>query len=312
MPESIAARIVRAAGEPHVLDLLVNRLAGAELTSVLLEVLRRRADGVTPSEVLNRASSDRFVLTSPIELRAIRRAEDCLLAAVPDHFEQVMLSPLVPFGTHRMLGGTPQDIVVSTIRRTEVAADPTAGLALEAAIRRRTLLAASPRSSQTVELATIQRVTRGQTFDGSRSFAHFGLLGLVTAGRDCGNLSFEKQAVVQHARILAAACLGAGAPAVSVALTDFSGEMGDVIHAAAAELGATADVSASVDSERTHARGYYPSVCFKVHAHLDGEAFEYGDGGLVDWGGRLLGNAKERMMISGLSVDRVALDLTAP
>jgi hypothetical protein len=34
---------------------------------------------------------------------------------------------------------------------------------------------------------------------------------------------------------------------------------------------------------------------------------EVGDGGMVDWSARLLNDAKERMMISGLGLDRLAL-----
>ena len=49
-------------------------------------------------------------------------------------------------------------------------------------------------------------------------------------------------------------------------------------------------------------------MCFKAAAIVGGEWFEYGDGGLVDWGARLVGSAKERMMISGMSIDRIAID----
>ena len=36
------------------------------------------------------------------------------------------------------------------------------------------------------------------------------------------------------------------------------------------------------------------------------EFFELGDGGLTDWSARLLSNRKERLMISGAGVDRMA------
>src|ERR1700729_592448 len=50
----------------------------------------------------------------------------------------------------------------ATVRGTEVAADPTNGLALEAAARRHDLLRAAPRSAEPVRLAATQRVTRAQ------------------------------------------------------------------------------------------------------------------------------------------------------
>ena len=38
-----------------------------------------------------------------------------------------------------------------------------------------------------------------------------------------------------------------------------------------------------------------------------GKTIEVGDGGLVDWTQALVGSAKERLMISGLSLERLAV-----
>lgn len=80
-----------------------------------------------------------------------------------------------------------------------------------------------------VRLATVQRVAAGL-------FAHFSLVGAVTAGRDTGNLAFERAALAERG----------GSPA------------------------------------------------------------EVGDGGFTPWTRKLLGNAKERLLTSGLGVDRLA------
>jgi hypothetical protein len=40
-----------------------------------------------------------------------------------------------------------------------------------------------------------------------------------------------------------------------------------------------------------------------------GQPFEIADGGLVDWTQRLVPSRKERLMISGLGVERLALAL---
>jgi hypothetical protein len=306
----IAQRVADDLGVPEALAALGEKVAPSDLTPMLLDIMRSQAARVTPPQLLERHGSDRFTRTAPIGLPAIRKAEELLLSAVPDQFEQIMLSPLAPFGTHHVLGRIAQNNVVSTVRRAEAAADPTAGLALQAALQRRELLQHDSRSATTVRLATVQRVTRAQTFDDPRSFAHFGLVGLVTAGRDTGSLSFEKAAFTEQLAIAANACLKAGADRAKLALTDFSGSHGEVLEHASKALADLDRVSVEVDSDRTHALGYYPSACFKVHADVGTTSLEYGDGGLVDWGARLLGNAKERMMISGLSVDRVALDMT--
>jgi hypothetical protein len=59
--------------------------------------------------------------------------------------------------------------------------------------------------------------------------------------------------------------------------------------------------------ERADGRGYYSGLCFKLFGTWDGDAIELGDGGLVDWTQRLLQSRKERLMISGLSIERLAL-----
>ena len=53
-------------------------------------------------------------------------------------------------------------------------------------------------------------------------------------------------------------------------------------------------------------RGYYPSLCFKLCVLDNDEEVEVGDGGLVDSTRALVGSNKERLMISGLSLERLA------
>jgi hypothetical protein len=59
--------------------------------------------------------------------------------------------------------------------------------------------------------------------------------------------------------------------------------------------------------ERAEGRHYYDRFCFKAIASFDGKAIEVCDGGLVDWTARLLQDRKERLFISGIGIDRVAL-----
>jgi hypothetical protein len=61
-----------------------------------------------------------------------------------------------------------------------------------------------------------------------------------------------------------------------------------------------------IDRERQAGRGYYRHLCFKVMAHAGGEPAEIGDGGFTDWTARLTASAKERLLICGLSTDRLA------
>ena len=298
------ARLVAEHG-PEVLDTLVG-LPGADLTSLLLAVAERRAGARTPAEVLRQYGRDRFVAPGQVDPLSVQRVEVAALRSVAAQFEPVVLSPVVPLGVHAAIADVDQDNVVTTTRASEVAADPTTALALEAAVRRQERLDVDARSIEVVRLAGVQRVLRAQRFEGSQSFAHFSLLGAVSAGRDRGGRRFEAEELVAHVRAMGDAAKACGASQVEVRLTDFGGLAADVLdHAIRAldEPGTTCELWPG----REAARGYYTGVCFKLGVLVDGEPVEIGDGGMVDWTQRLLGNRKERLMTSGLSVERLAM-----
>ena len=310
-PQSPALRRVleRAAAEDDatLLDLLATRLSGADLTTLLLEVFRRRALELSPAEVMRRYRSDRFVGPSPIAHAALRRAQDALIRSLPPSAEVVTLAPLTPLATHTSVATVDPRKVVATIRGSEVAADPTNALALEAASRRATLLARQPRSTTPVHLAASQRVVRAQHFDAPGMSAHFELFGFVSAGRDVGGLAFERENLAAHLRFAADAVAAAWGdetttPKTTIRVTLLDPAFEPVLEHAAAALAEVPNVRVVPDQNRRSGRGYYSGLCFKVHA---GES-ELGDGGFTDWTARLLGNGKERLLVSGYGVDRLA------
>jgi hypothetical protein len=129
------ARLLPRIGGVDVVDRLV-ALSGSDFTSVMLEVMRRRAARETPASVLRRYQHDRFVRPGLASWTALRRAEDLVASCLPEDFELVTFAPLVPLGTHSALGTVSQDKIVTAVRACEVAADCTNALALEAAARR--------------------------------------------------------------------------------------------------------------------------------------------------------------------------------
>ncbi len=290
-------RVAREIGGMELVDRLA-ALSGSDFTTVMLEVVGRRAARETPASVLRRYRHDRFVRPGGAPWRSARRAEDVLLGCLPPDTEVVPLAPLVPLGTHSALATVSQHKVVTAIRACEVAADPTNALALEAAVRR----AGEPQ--ETVRLAAVQRVVRAQRFPDGWS-AHFGLFATVTAGRDRGSRLFEEASIAEQLRFAAAALRTAGVARVQVALTPLS-EAGEGIAAAAAAALATEPAEIITDHDRAGGRGYYRDLCFKVNALVDGTSSEIGDGGFTDWTARLLANAKERLLIAGYGLDRLA------
>ncbi len=269
--------------------------------------MRRRAKETTPAGVMQQRAEDRFVQPSAIPLRELHETEALMLQALPSEIDSVTLSPLAPTGLHSSVARVDQHRLVSTVRRTDVAGDPTAGLAIEAALRRREILDQDPKSAEVVSLASMQRVVRAQTFEGTMSFAHFTLLGLVTAGRDRGSQVFEIEYLADHAAILSGCLLAAGADHVTVTVTDWTDGDLAAVPAVIADEVAGMPVTVLEDPERTRARSYYLQGAFEIDVRFGGTTFSAADGGLVDWTQHLVGSRKERLMISGIGVDRVAL-----
>jgi hypothetical protein len=168
-------------------------LSPSELQTALLEVSRTRAAAVTPARVMQRWREDRFVRPSDVDPRALVRTQARLWERLPERFAGVELSPLAPLGTCSAVATVDQNKIVSTIRSTEVASDPTNELAIEAAVRRRA-------GQARVDLAACQRVVRAQAVDGPGLFAHFQLFALVSSARDTGSGRVEAEMLVDHLR----------------------------------------------------------------------------------------------------------------
>ena len=71
-------RVLAQAGGPELLGLLSDGLSGADLTTLLLEVFRRRAGRLTAAEVMRRYRADRFMAPAATDIAALRRTEDML------------------------------------------------------------------------------------------------------------------------------------------------------------------------------------------------------------------------------------------
>ena len=299
------ARILRTAQPGTLIDGLAG-LSGADFTALSLELVSRRVATRRPYEVLEQYRRDRFVRPAQVPALDLLHIEFAALSSVSPAFAPVVPAPVVPLGTHSVLAGVHQNRLVATIRNTEVAADPTLSLALEAAVRRKELFEHDSRATAAVHLAGVQRVVRAQQFDGPRSFAHFSLLGLVSAGRDMGSYQFEIDALLKHITALENVVKRIGAERVLVKLTDFDGSHSSAMDRVVAALNSDT-TTAKLVTDREAGREYYQSVCFKLSVVLNDEVVEVGDGGLVDWTQSLLSSKKERLMTSGLSLERLAM-----
>lgn len=304
-------RIEQEIGIPGLVELLANRLAPTDLQSLLLEVYRQQAQRRQPAAVLSDYETNRFVRPSLVSPISLLEWEQTAFAQLPADFQAIALSPVAPLGTCSAVALVDQNRVLSTIRNTEVLSDSTNVLALEAASRRRQILARNPKSAESVHLAASHRLLRTQYFEGPNLSSHFSAFALCSAGRDQGNFQFELSALALHIGFYLRALrayLGANVR-LRVALTDLlrNSEQAPLSTRLLALLQSEfSGVECMLDDERTSGRDYYAALCFHIYATTpSGQVFELADGGAVNWTQRLLSNAKERCMISGIGSDRV-------
>jgi hypothetical protein len=304
-------RIEREADVPNLLDVLAERLPATDLQSLLLEVYRRRASGISGSRLLEQYERNRFFRPSPFDPAAQADFDRLAWSLLPEGYAAVELSPVCPLGTNSAIAAVDQNKVITTIRNSEVVADSANVLALECASRRRRMRAAGTRSLQ-VKLAASHRLLRAQSYTMVGARSHFRLLALCAAGRDEGSFQFETRSLVEqityYLRLLSE-WGRTGTAGIRVGLTD----LGEGVREAALEEDVLAPVSSRfpqanmhLDRERVEGRGYYWGARFKIYASDDsGSDLELVDGGFTDWTQRLLSDAKERLLISGLGTERL-------
>ncbi len=308
----IVQRIENETGISGLVALLAERLAPTDLQSLLLEVYRLRSSQRQPADLLSNYESDRFVRPSLLSPRRLLAWEQTAFSSLPEEFQALALSPVCPLGTSSVMAGLDQNWAVTTARNTEVVSDSTNVLALECAVRRRKLLRASQKSAEPVHLATSHRLLRAQRYEDPNSIPHFGSFTLCSAGRDQGDAAFEVSAFSLHIHFYLTSLRSFLGPTIPLhlAVTDFSGQNRQSLL----ELQLLSPIRASyelvdcvMDDVRTKGKGYYLDLCFHIYAtHPSGQQLELVDGGSVDWTQRLLSNAKERLIISGIGSERLS------
>jgi hypothetical protein len=250
-------------------------LAPTDLQSLLIDLAEERAAGTTARDVMARWRDDRFVQPATGDPRVSSAVERRIWELLPGQFEGVELSPVAPFGSCSVLGPVSQNRVLTTTRTSEVVSDPTNVLALEAARRQ----------GDEVHLATCHRVLRTQDFGAGWS-PHFRLAALVSAGR-------------RHERDL-----------LELHLTTWQTILDDLIPHERPRIRVTVfdrrvlpEQQRDEDPGRTKGRGYYKTAAIGIVA---GDDEDLGDGGFTDWVAQLRQDAKQRCLISCVSVDRLA------
>jgi hypothetical protein len=335
MENRVIRRVCSDAGVPDLLERLSTRVSPSDLTPLLLELARARAAVRKPSDVLAQYARDRTVQAGRTSARALARLVVAAFDAVPD-YEAVEIAPVEPMGANSVLAGIDQNLVLATVRATEVVADPTVALALRGAWRRREAIGV-------VRMCAAHRVLRQQPFEPPAA-QHFLIFALVTGARSRSDHRTEVDAVGEHVRAhlaivaaardlggpvdqpvvrisdtavhLAATRDGVAIPADAASPADavpavFARRLGRRLRRLEAATEALTPIVAAfggrllVDLTRTDGFGYYDGLQVRIDAAWNGELREVADGGSVDWAARLLSDRREQLFTSGIGLERL-------
>ncbi len=278
----------------HAREALLRTLNPIELRTILADVARSRASDQTPADLIKRWREDKLLEPSMLDPREALPITAKLWEAVPPEFVGVTLSQLTSLGSGIHLGGLGQNRVVTTMRGTEVLADPKHGLALEASRRRRN-------GHSRVHLATHARCTHA--WDHSEESSHELRFALVSSAPDGGGLSTEADLLDLHLDYWRE-IMGTVVPRGRIELTVWDSTLAGLIEARGTRDGVI--VVEGTSDERRPWRNPYTTAAFRFVVDGDGdEPHEVGDGGFVTWTQALTRNRKDRCLVSGVSVDAI-------
>jgi len=297
---NIVKNVLEKAGNENLIDELTSRLSQSEITTLLLSLSKEITNKNTPIDLLTRYESNRFVKPSKLNPIKIKQIEISMLeTAEVSGFSSVLLSPASLLGSCSVIAKVDQNNVISATRGLELIADSTNMLAIYLAhgIKNRTI----ENTKNSVHLSAVCRVTRGQMFEIDEFVPHFGLFSIVSSGKDKGSYGFEKDAIAKHLEFYT---------------SYFRDKLRHELRVSLNVRNGYNDKIGFIDRIHNHIREMYPDIDFVVNREENDNTYYEGlnfkisindveivDGGFVDWTQKLLGNKKERLLISGAGID---------
>lgn len=297
MTDRIAQKIADKTGVP--LEAL-SALSGSDLSSVLMEVFRLRAEQTTAGSLLQQYQRNAFAQPADTDMVLLLEKELEILRYLRQHdYHPLELSPVGQFGSCAVVGTVSQNKIISAIRHTEVMADATNALALHMAGLRR----AGGFNNDILRYSTVHRHIRAMRLPVKGYTPHFKVACMVAAGKDTGSHSFELTTIrEQLLHIYSLLTVIFAIQQVSVKIIPRSGYKGDTLITGIRELAAGLPMKVTVEPHAED-NNYYKGVQFKVLIPSEqSREMEIADGGFTDWTRQLTGNRKERCLISGIGL----------
>ena len=292
--EKLLQKIEAKLGSENITEIISEKLSNSELNSWLLELFKRRSKKVQPPKLLQEFKTNRFVRPSSLDQLEFKKEElEWLEKANDIGFEPIILSPLSPFGTCSTVAFVDQNNIVSATRGTEVISDSTNVLALMAASEIK-----YNNKRGLIKYCTVHRQMRAQPFTHPEHTAHFGLICMITAGKDIGERKFELQNLSEHLNYYYE-MLSKRFDTQNILFRIYTEEYENTFNGKLKELIQNfVEIKKLRYDTKPMMNNYYKELQFKFFIESKNIMLDVVDGGFVDWTQKLLSNKKQRLLIS--------------
>ncbi|MGG6311642.1 hypothetical protein [Paenibacillus macerans] len=296
----IVNRVLEKLGHESLISELTTRLSHSDVSTLLLALYKEITEQSSASGLLGKYATNRFVKPAAWSPIRLKRIELAMLESAECHgFGPIELSPASILGSCSVVAKVAQNKVVSAARGVELISDSTNMLAIYLAngINNKTI----DNAASDVQVCSACRVTRAQQFEGNLAIPHFGLFSLVSSGKDTGSYRFEKEAMAKQ---------------IEYYIHYYGDRLGKEVKVFLHMRKGYTDSDGFMDRMYEHLIGRFPSCSFIRDREASDNAYYRGinfkidvngasivDGGFVDWTQQLLGNKKERLLISGTGID---------
>lgn len=304
-------KILKKIDSEDLISKILTNLSNPEINSFILELLNQYCHKSEYHHLLRRYTHNRFVKPALYDPLDMLNCEHQLLSITKENgFIPLEISPVTLLGTCSLIAPVHQNNIVSASRQLEVVSDPTNVLALHICdLIKSEYNQISPKKRPLLNFSSSHQLTRAQKYDDPKLFAYFKACGLVTAGYDIGNYSFEKDQILNHIKtILDIINKMIAVDQIEISLFKTPGYESnpEFIKLIKTHLQENLSFKNLIFQQiKNGESSYYQGVQFDVNIKINDQMIEIANGGIVNWTQNLLNNPKERMITCGIGSQRI-------
>lgn len=294
----------------------LSNIQPASFQSLLLDVLEKRADQVWIGDINSSLKTNPYVKRCEIDQKSFLKFDLLAYDLLPNQYQSIELSPLLPFSSNQLLADIDQKRIFSTTRNAEIVSDPTMALALHLAQARSECLKQNPKSVENVAMATSHRIIRQEKPKKSWYTTHFRNFTVWVTWRDTGFESFEKKYLEEHLTFFLRLIkklnetreYNINHPVITLlnANKNKKESFGFIAQYLIEKLSViNPDLTISECSGRNS--NYYSSLWYSICAeNKSGQIVNIAWWGFTDWTQKLLWSTKERLLVGSIGSEILA------